>query len=198
MKKLSLATFLFIVIFAFVQPVSADVIPPDSRSVERCAKIVNLEEFPDIILVGTYSGPGNRPPETYQIKPDECLTKGYKFNTLDIYWNTPDKGTAVDPGHLLMKNLDPYGGYVSTNDPLVKETVEYSIVRTDSTFILYKSRIVASYNNTQDLEGVTVFPPPEGTAIQPESTNPPQPGVPAPPVRRNFWQSFICLFSVLC
>jgi hypothetical protein len=63
------------------------------RSIERCVKFVNLNEFPEIELLGyILTVQVQDTNEMYLIKQNECLTRGYKFNELEIY--------AVDKGYL--------------------------------------------------------------------------------------------------
>ena len=69
---------------------SADSIPGNSHSISRCVKFVNINDFSDVVLIGYYTGPMVDTYEAYQIENDTCLDKGYKFNTLDIYWTTKE------------------------------------------------------------------------------------------------------------
>ncbi|MCD4704791.1 hypothetical protein K8R66_01810 [bacterium] len=85
MKKLlvySLSLFMFAILFFSIA--SADVIPGNSHPLDRCVKIVNLDKFPDMYLIAYITGPMVDKYETYIIKKDECLSKGYKFNQLKI------------------------------------------------------------------------------------------------------------------
>ena len=79
---------------------SADSIPGNSHSISRCVKFVNINDFSDVVLIGYYTGPMVDTYEAYQIENDTCLDKGYKFNTLDIYWTTKEKFNSHD-----LKNL---------------------------------------------------------------------------------------------
>ena len=75
---------------------SADVIPENSHSLSRCVKFVNLNDFSDVVLIGFYTGPMVDTYEAYQIENDKCLGKGYKFNTLYIYWTTKKKFESLN------------------------------------------------------------------------------------------------------
>jgi len=149
MKKLIICTFFLLAfMFLFSSTVSADLIPDNSRPLSRCIKVVNLNEFPDLVLIGYHTGPMINKFVSYQIKNNECLTKGYKFNSLSIYWNTKDKPDSIEPSNLLLENVESNGVYISNDSPLVKEEIEYSLARfSDRKFVLYKSKQTLEYNN---------------------------------------------------
>jgi len=226
MKKIIFYTlFLSAFVLFFSSTVSADVIPPNSHPLDRCVKVVNLNEFPNVVLIGYYTGPMVQNYETYQIKNNECWTKGYKFNSLKIYWNTKDKSNSIDSNNLLLDNVEPYGGYVDQSNPLVKESVEYSIAGFSSgKLVLYKSKQTSEYNNGTPAEIETFANPLQNTQpnnqnqqqkkITPKPTPTPTPSqninktndqsnitpTPAPspePIKRGFWQSLICFFRGL-
>ncbi len=64
----------------------ADVIMPGTHPLNLCAKITNLDQFQDISLIGFITGPMIGTYQTYEIKQNDCMSKGYKFNSLAIYW----------------------------------------------------------------------------------------------------------------
>jgi hypothetical protein len=148
MKKIIFYTlFLSAFIFFFSSTVSADSIPTNSHLLSRCVKVVNLNEFPDVVLIGCYTGPMVKN-GIYQIENNECWTKGYKFNSLKIYWNTKDKADSVEPNNLLLDDINPDGGYIDQSDPLVKQNIEYSIAGfSGGKLVLYKSKQTSEYNN---------------------------------------------------
>ncbi|OQB44267.1 MAG: hypothetical protein BWY03_00238 [Parcubacteria group bacterium ADurb.Bin159] len=219
MKKIIFYTLsLLAFVFLFSSTVSADVIPPNSHSFNRCVKIVNLNEFPDIVLIGYYTGPMVQNYETYQIKNNECWTKGYKFNSLKIYWNTKDKSNIIDPNNLLLDDIETYGGYVDRSNPLVKENIEYSIAGfSDGKLILYKSKQISEYNdgtpmkvetfanplknnepNNQNNQQITPTPNPPSQITPIPNEQPNIPPTPSPtPVKIGFWQTIICFFRNL-
>jgi hypothetical protein len=128
MKKLLIYTlFSLAFVFFFSSTVSADVIAPNTHPLDRCVKIVNLDKFPDVALIGYVTGPMVDNSGINQINNNECLTKGYKFNSLKVYWNTKDKANSIVPNNLLLDNVEVYGGYIDQNNPLVNESIEYSI-----------------------------------------------------------------------
>ncbi len=151
--------------------------------------------------------------ESYQIKNNECWTKGYKFNSLKIYWNTKDKSNSIEPNNLLLDKVEPYGEYIDQNNPLVKEDIEYSIAGfSGGKLVLYKSKRTLEYNNGTPKKVETFTNPlknAEPNKITPTPTPSPeitpapteQPNVtptPSPmPVKRGFWQTIICFFRSL-
>ena len=222
MKKLFIYTlFLFIYAITFASTASADVIPPNSHSLNRSVKVVNLNEFPNVTLIGYYTGPMVDNYETYEIKNNECLTKGYKFNTLSIYWNKKDKTNTIEPEKILLKDIESYGGYIDENNPLVKEVIEYSIAGFNGDkLVLYKSKQSSEYNDgtppkvetfasplqntqpkNQDQQKKEVKPTPTSDPNIDETNNQtniaPSPEPLPKPVKRSFWQSIICFFKGL-
>jgi len=154
MKKLALyACFSLIAAFFFFSAASADVIPGGFHSVSRCIKVVNLDEFPDVVLIGYYTGPMVKY-EAYRIRSNQCLDKGYKLNKFSVYWTTKEKFASLDLKNLrleditFLENLQPYGGNVDKSNPLIKEEIEYSIAGfSGGKLILYKSKQISEYNN---------------------------------------------------
>jgi hypothetical protein len=99
-------------------------------------------------LIGYLTGPTVQPNETYLVKNNECLTKGYKFNSLRIYWNTPDKPNVINPDNLLTDQIEPYGHAVSEENPVIREEIDYSLAKDASGKLnLYKSKQVTEFNN---------------------------------------------------
>lgn len=94
---------LFVLLGTLFSPLlaKADVIMPNFHQVGGCVEIVNLDKFTDIVLIGYVTGPMVDKYEAYQIKNNECLTRGYKFNSLSIYWTTKEKFKTID-----LKNLN--------------------------------------------------------------------------------------------
>lgn len=200
----------------FFTTASADIIPPNTHPLNRCVKVVNLNEFTDIVLIGHYTGPSLENYQTYQIKNNKCLTKGYKFNTLNIYWNTKDKTTSIDPDKLLLENVEIYGGQVEENNPLVKEVIEYSLARNiNKKLVLYKSKQISEYNDGTPPKIQTFNNP--FTSTEPKKLKSSQPVLKSPSSTaepfnkkstavspspestktKTFWQTIICFFKKL-
>lgn len=172
---------------------SADVIPPDSHFVERCVRVANAGDFPDIVLIGYVADPAGREYDKYQVAADKCLTKGYKFDTLSIYWNAKGKGLAIDGRNLLAGNIDTYGGYADNASHVAREDVDYSLAHDAAgSLYLYKSRQVTQYD--------------DGTPAKVEAFSSASPSASSSPAAsagaRGFWHSFICfivrLFGGAC
>jgi len=153
--------------FFLAPPASADVIPGGFHPVSRCIRIVNLDEFPDVVLIGYYTGPMVKY-EAYRIKNNQCLDKGYKLNKFSVYWTTKEKFASLDLKNLkltditFLENLQPYGGNVDKSNPLKKEDIEYSIAGfSGGKLILYKSKQISEFNNG-DPKKVETFDNPLG------------------------------------
>ena len=138
--------------------------------------------------------------------------KGYKYNSLNIYWTTKEKFDAlyienldVADLALLLEDIEPYGGYVDESNPLIKETIEYSIAGfKDGNLIIYKSKQTSEYNNGQSNK-VETFDKPNVDSEEPKSKPiptpepEPQPGpTPEPtPEPQSFWNRTRCFFKTL-
>ena len=168
MKKLAIfACFSLVAVFLLSSAASADVIPGGYHSVNRCVRIVNLDEFPDVVLIGYYTGPMVKY-EAYRIKNNQCLYKGYKLNKFGVYWTTKEKFDSLDLKNLkladitFLEDLQPNGGYVEKSNPLVKEDIEYSIAGfSGGKPVLYKTRQISEYSNG-DPKKVETFANPLG------------------------------------
>jgi len=136
----------------------SDVIPDHSHSVDKCVKIINAADFPDISIVALIKHPAADKAYAEIIDPKSCLSKDYKFNTFQLI--------AVRKDYLAHKNLDsiewikgqnclfsnidiePYGGYEDNANPLCDVEEYYKIESiTDSAFILYKCKEITKFNN---------------------------------------------------
>jgi hypothetical protein len=209
MKKLIILGLFLSAISLTFSLVYADVILPNTHSVDRCVKIENLDKFPDIALIGYYTGPMIDKYKAYQIKYNECLTKGYKFNLLSIYWTTKEKFNLLDLNNLMLKKgedinhgswiekgqyipinlsilldeLEVNGESVEDKNPLIKETIEYSLVKsTDGTLSLFKSEQRYEYNNGKDPVVVTADP----IETEPKLV----------PAKKGFWKLILCFFKI--
>lgn len=183
--------------FFFASTISADIIPRNSHLVDRCVKIVNLDKFPNIVLLGCETHSLHQY-EPYLIINNKCLKGSHKLNSLRIYWNTKDKIdpifwhtkdkshsiNPIDPQKLLLDNIEPFGGHVDQGNPLIREEIEYSIAGfSGEKLVLYKSKHTLEYNN--------------GTPKKVETFNSPLTNPSPTPVKRGFWQSIIYFFRSL-
>ncbi len=187
MKKI-ITYILFSLSFVFLcwSEVLADIIPENSHPLDLCVEVVNLDQFPDINLIGYITGPmpmveGS---ETYSVENGECLTKGYKFNSLSIY------NGSVEPSNLLLEGVEVYGGYVDENDPLIKKRIEYSLVELDGVgMVLHKFKITSSYNDGSEdkfelFQAPMITNPLNSPVLLPDQIE-----------ERSFWKSILCFFS---
>lgn len=140
-----------------------DVIQPDYHPVSRCVTVGNLDEYPDIVIAAVYYGPGRGSNEIYLVKPDSCLHKGYKFNTLGLFWvlksyadevgvdglpvdqmadmmapepakKQHDNAMTAPVWGLVTANLETYGGTVPDENPLIGEELMYRIKQSSGAF----------------------------------------------------------------
>lgn len=114
----------------------ADVLPPDSRFVERCARIENADAFPGVVFAAVV----HRVDQTrtvYAVAPDQCLTKFYKFNRFRVYAvprELAEKGLdSLDFGHdprlkPLAPDIDPAGFFVPRQNPLASVEEGYRVL----------------------------------------------------------------------
>ena len=135
---------------------AGDVIDPNTHVVDRCVIVTNLSDFPDIVLVGAYISPGKTVQGRYVVKNDSCMTKGYRFNSFYLFWVVKSYFNSVGIDALPLDNLisallpkktiqtdamvpvremiglfsskiNPYGGVVPDENPVVREVIEYKI-----------------------------------------------------------------------
>lgn len=192
MKKIFIIVLFLSVIISFFAPHAyADMIPFNSHKVKKCIKVVNLNDFPDIVLIGHIIDMGGGLKETYQIKKNDCLYTNNKWSGLKIYWNTKDKQNSVDQNNFLIDryegNIESY--YVEKSNPLSREDIEYSLARSsDGKLILYKSKQTLRYNNFRPKE-IKVFENPLQNSQQNNQSQ--------QLIKKGFWQSLVCFFSNL-
>jgi hypothetical protein len=80
MKKIA---FIALILLLVLPIVSADLIVPGFIGVEYCAKITNINDFPDYYFIHRNYGPmgmGFR-----ILKENECISTGYKFSQNGLY-----------------------------------------------------------------------------------------------------------------
>jgi hypothetical protein len=140
--------YLFIVFYFLCRNTYCDIIPPNSHYVNKCVLITNVNEYPDISLLGVSSCMAFCP-AIYVIGPTTCLEKGYKLNCLMIYGvrNSYLAGkdiTTIDwskDKHAFKTNIqiDPSGGYADNSNVIYSIKQYYRIVGfTDSSVVIYK------------------------------------------------------------
>lgn len=142
-----------------VMKTSADIIVPNTHGVSKCIKITNLNEYPEISLLGiVYYPMSNMVYDIYPVNPNDCLYKGYKFNGFEVRAARNDYLAGINLEEIdLAQNenilfssikLDPYFGYVPEINPLTDVEEFYKVVGfTDSSVVLYKWKEIRKYNN---------------------------------------------------
>jgi hypothetical protein len=204
----------------------ADLPPgPDQNYLDFCSKIVNINEFPDLVFIGYNYGPtGTIAP--YIISNDECLKGGYKFGSVTVFYITKDKFNSIDLKNLkmetvngiqtpteltfLMGDIQFYGGYVYKNTHIKAETVEYKIIKTQPNLIsISKYRKITEYDNDTPNK-VETFSSSDVKKNVDEKKNTDDKIVkqddtqnndnikiqePPKPVKRGFWRSILCFFG---
>jgi len=167
-----LVSALAISLLFYSKKANADILSPGSHYVEKCAKIVNLDKFPDVVLIGYYTGPMSAEYTAYKVENNQCLTKGYKLNAFSLYWVSKsiysklnlknlamtsqkvsvseDSDTKNTPADLISIPISTeiFSGSVDDFNPIIKETDEYSIADvTNDKLSLYLSKKVSDYND---------------------------------------------------
>jgi len=157
---------LLVVVFLFICKIAYGDIAPSSNSstqhyVSLCTKITNLNEYPEISFLGYVKSYFGSSFYAYEVSSNQCLTKGYKFNTFSLYavkksylegkaistFDLPNDKNAVKAS-IAIDLSDGY--YTPDSDPLISQEYCYKIIGyTDSTVALYKWKEVTKYNNGQ-------------------------------------------------
>jgi len=156
---MSLPRLIVLILLAcIVQCGYCDVIPENSHYVEKCVKIININDFDSLVLLGWKWFPGNYLEGVYEISSESCLNKGYKFNRFEIFavhrsYIIGKDIVQIDwpnDKHALHSNMsiDPYYGYVNNWNPLNRVEEYYSILGfTDDSIVFFKTKEVFGYNN---------------------------------------------------
>ena len=101
---------------------------------------------------------------------------------------------------LLLEDIEPYGGYIDENNPLIKETIEYSVAGySDNKLVVYKSKQTSEYNNGLSNK-VETFEKPNinnKEPINPTPTSELTQNLIQQPVKKSFWNSISCFFKRL-
>jgi len=149
--------YLFILLCHVCRNAGCDNIPPNSHFVNKCVVIANVNDYPDISLLGVITCVANCQ-AVYKIGPETCLEKGYKFNCLLIYAvrNSYLEGkdiNAIDwtkDKHAYKTNIqiDPAGNYADNSNLIYAINQYYRIVGfTGNSVELYKYKEVDYYCN---------------------------------------------------
>ena len=162
MKRVLIIIAALTLALALSTVVSADAIRPNSHRISNCQTIANLDEFPDIYLIGYVTGPmdGPRSYNPYIIEQDECLTIGYKFHKLTILAAKKSYVDSIGVENIELSDenvfisdaeICPYRIlYVMDDNPLESVEIEYTIAgfSGNKSLILYKSKQVSGYKDS--------------------------------------------------
>lgn len=141
-----------------VQYAFGDIIPENTHYVDKCVIITNISDYADLTLLGYIKNMGSEHEGTYVITSSDCLTKGYKFNSLYVYAVSSDYIADKDidtidlpnDGKALMSSiiLEPYAGYYHDSIPFDKIEEYYKILGfTESSMVLFKWKEVFGFMN---------------------------------------------------
>jgi len=139
--------------------VKADVTMPNTHQVDGCTKVIGLSSYPDILLLSAITGPDHSGKvDVAIITENQCLNKGYKFNSYDVYWgykkdlankdlNSLD--ISADKNLKLVNTEIEFPDFnVSDTDPLVGRDIEYTVNGiSNGQLVFYKSKQVSRFNN---------------------------------------------------
>jgi|GEM_PF-4937728 len=162
-KKIILIFFFIVLIFSKSDSTSADVILPNSHYVTKCIRIVNRNQFPNLIFIARAFNFIDGKTIISPIESDQCINIKYlyKAHRVNIYWAKKEEGTIIKPENLLLKDLTNIDGYYTENkNPVMKEIHEYSITFLNNEKpILYLSKQIYEYNDGRSPKIIT-YPPP--------------------------------------
>jgi len=157
MKKL--ICLLVLIPFLLSKTCFGDVIVTDVHHVEKCVKITNIDDYPEISLVGAVIPP-NDPFDTefYILTSSECLPRNFRNCDFNIYALSKDylKGKDLqkidfpkDPNAIASNiKIEPSGGYINDSIPISEIQQYYKIAGfTKTSLILYKWKEVNKFNN---------------------------------------------------
>jgi hypothetical protein len=135
MKKIILMTILF-TLFVFIKSTHADLIMPGYKPVGFCAKITNLNEYPEInVLASRYIDIATKHDrDIFQVKNNKCII-AYKYADVYLYWNNTSDD-EIQEDKLLIKKLKHYYGEVKEENPLKSITENYKLVKDGDTYKL--------------------------------------------------------------
>lgn len=165
-----------IVSLAAAAPSGADVLQPNTHTIVRCATIGNLDDFPDIEVIGAYSEVNSAGIKRYLVENNVCLHMGYKFGDFNLVWvakaylesqgleNLPldelfpvisakkrsSAGAAVQMGLIPVEGV-LFSSPVSDSNPIIKEALVYNLMNSSSGFGTWLAKKV-----TTDKMGVEI------------------------------------------
>jgi len=148
--------FLAAIFLSLLSPLLfSDLITPNTHHVSRCIKIINVNDFPEIYLIGKAYGPMAEDDKPYIIEQNKCLSVGYKFQDLKIYWAKRDYVNLVgalgssslenNSNFHFLETVSPAGYYVPDSSPITHEDISYALKKNpDGSFALAQSSLLPS------------------------------------------------------
>lgn len=216
MKKITILGLILLGLGFSPLLVSADIpMGPGWHYVDSCVKITNLNEFPDITVVGVNRGAMEDGTNGFLINNNECIKEGYKFTLLAVGWIDNNKFKSIDLENLkvndsylpseiniLSEDLPFYVGEVKDNTYIKAITKEYIIKQKGELLSLSKSKEITEYNNGKPLKIETFGDQDKKTEIKKNdtevskenNTNDNQDYV--QPAKKGFWKSILCFFKI--
>ena len=145
--------------------VKADLIPTGMHSVDRCVRITNSLDLPDVYVIENSSSGipiSIVKSQNVIVKNDQCLfadslyyhsiffvvDKSY-IDSIGVDNFVPPQGNIFEKGVVsLKKDFNSYGHYVSDKDPVKKQSIDYLLVKdSGGNFFLQKDKIISEYSN---------------------------------------------------
>lgn len=140
MKKILIIPFIFVFYLIFCSTALA-ISDPFSHQVISCYKIVNLNKFPDIVLISKRT--------VWEEEKTRLIENNELFcDDSAIYWGTEElqnSTNSIDLNNLLIKKDTLY---IDNSNHLVNEEKEYVLKKSkDNKLFLYKSKETLEYND---------------------------------------------------
>ena len=162
-KKIILIFLFLVFLFSKSKLTSADVILPNSHYVTKCVRIVNRNQFPNLIFIAYATNFIDEKTKISPIESDQCIKLKYlyKGHRIDIYWAKREQGLTIKQENLLLKDLTNIDGYyIENKNPLIKEEHQYLIALVNNEKpILYLSKQIFEYSDGRP-EEIKIYPPP--------------------------------------
>jgi hypothetical protein len=148
----------------------ADLLP--GRSIEYCVKIQNADSFPGVKFFLVAKSVDHPQISITEIKSTDCLDKGYKFNTSNVYAVSNTYAATKDikgidfknDKHVYISNISvpAVSSQIITDDNSIKRIEEYYRILgfREGLIILYLHKRITQYTEDQD-ELVETFVAPE-------------------------------------
>lgn len=214
MKKITILGLILLGLGFSPSLVSADIpMGPGWHYVDSCVKITNLNEFPDITIVGVYRDAMEDGTNGFLINNNECIKEGYKFTRLAVGWidkikpidlenlKVDDSGLPTEI-NILSEDLSFYVGEVKDNTYIKAITKEYIIKQKGGSIYFVQSKEITEYNNNKPTKIETFGDQDKKTEIKKNdievkkesNTNDNQNYV--QPAKKGFWKSILCFFKI--